>query len=60
MSTKKITADVLEGFLHCPTKTHLKPAADDAGTRPDDEAMLLFRFRDSQRTNAIDAVKDAS
>jgi predicted RecB family nuclease len=54
MSTKKITADVLEAFLNCKYKAQLKEAGE-SGTRPDYEALLLSR-RDEVRQAAIQKI----
>jgi predicted RecB family nuclease len=54
MSAKKITADVLEAFLHCKYKAHLKEAGE-RGTRTDYEGLLLSR-RDEVRRTAIQKV----
>jgi predicted RecB family nuclease len=42
MSAKKITSEVLEAFLHCKLKAHLKEAGEQ-GTRTDYEALLSRR-----------------
>src|SRR5262249_28720713 len=50
----KITSDVLESFLHCEFKGHLKLAAQQ-GTKSDFEAMLM-ELRAEGRLKAIDAI----
>src|SRR3954447_22857701 len=50
----KITSDVLEGYLHCKFKGHLK-LAGELGTRSDYEGLLVER-RDEVRLRAIDEI----
>jgi predicted RecB family nuclease len=52
--TTKITRDVLEGYLNCKTKGHLKLSGEH-GTRSDYEAMLVA-VRDEVRWKAIEKV----
>jgi predicted RecB family nuclease len=52
--TAKITRDVLEGYLNCKTKGHLKLAGEQ-GTRSDYESLLVER-RDEVRLQAIDKI----
>lgn len=50
----KITSDVLESYLHCKFKGHLKLAGQE-GSKCDFEAMLM-ELRDEVRFKAIDAI----
>ena len=50
----KITSDVLESYLHCKFKGHLK-LAEQQGTKCDFEAMLM-ELRAEVRLKAIDAI----
>ncbi|HKB36135.1 MAG TPA: TM0106 family RecB-like putative nuclease, partial [Gemmataceae bacterium] len=54
MSATKITADVLEAFLHCKYKAHLKKAGEQ-GIRGDYEALLLSQ-RDEVRQAATQKI----
>jgi predicted RecB family nuclease len=56
VSRKKITTDVLDAFLHCKFKAHLRKAGEQ-GTRTDYEALLLSR-RDEVRQKAIQTIQD--
>ena len=50
----KITRDVLEGYLHCPTKGYLKLTGQQ-GTVSDYEALLVGA-RDQVRNKAIEQI----
>ena len=52
--TTKITRDVLEGYLNCKTKGHLRLSSEH-GTRSDYEAMLVAA-RDEVRWKGIEKV----
>src|SRR4051794_33892104 len=54
MPEKKITTDVLESFLHCKLKAHLKEAGEQ-GVRTDYEALHLSR-REEVRRAAIEKI----
>src|SRR5262245_58675750 len=52
----KITRDVLEGYLYCKFKGHLKQAGQQ-GTRSDYEALLLQQ-REEVRRRAVEKILD--
>jgi predicted RecB family nuclease len=54
MSTKKITADVLDAFLYCKTKAHFREAGE-RGVRTEYEGLLLSR-RDETKHAAIQKI----
>jgi predicted RecB family nuclease len=55
--TTKITRDVLESYLHCKVKGHLKLASQQ-GTKCDYE-VLLAKLRDEARQQAIDKILES-
>src|SRR5262245_51771690 len=56
MPAKKVTAEVLDAFLHCKLKARLKEDGEQ-GTRTDYEALALTR-RDAVQQRATQAVLD--
>jgi predicted RecB family nuclease len=52
MPAKKITADVLEAFLHCKVKAHLKEASE-RGVRTDYESLLLSRRHEASQAATL-------